>query len=319
LKTGEKLSLAAIAVSAIAGVGWLMATGKKDSRFAIVPETHGIEIQRGSNGSINAQVTQVSGVPSPVVIMPSTDPSGIKFDAVPNSGTPTFNTLLKFQVPSTVPKGTYNIFISATSEVSSFRLRITVYVTSTSPVENKFDIVVANPTIAIAQGSSGTVAVGIRYLEGDATAVSLNMSTPAQGIAGTFNPPHGTPSFNSILTIQVSTITPLGDHEVHILGSNGDMMLDEPILLTVIPASNPQTGIIYVQAYGEGPYGYREEVAAYVKVTPGDLLGVTPAIFQDLPPSEYLVEAEYGQIKDSRVVSLEIGETENVVFDWYNP
>ncbi|MCL4436366.1 MAG: hypothetical protein M1503_02390 [Thaumarchaeota archaeon] len=85
-----------------------------------------------------------------------------------------------------------------------------------------FSLSVIPSLVTVQQGGTSSVSVTVASINGYSRPVSLSVSGTAEGVAYSFQPGSGTPTFQSILTLTVSTSsTPAGIYSATVFGDDG--------------------------------------------------------------------------------------------------
>jgi hypothetical protein len=120
------------------------------------------------------------------------------------------------------------------------------------PAEAQFDFSIsANPSQqTVAAGGSTTFQVLVNLVAGAAQPVSLSLSGAPSGVSGSFNPPQGSPTFSSTLSVTTTNSVPSGSYSLIITGTGGGRTHTAAITLIVSQApdfrveANPASQIV---------------------------------------------------------------------------
>ncbi|MBT9147324.1 MAG: Protease 1 [Syntrophomonadaceae bacterium] len=181
-------------------------------------------------GSVTTAVTvELTGGITETVNLSVIVPAGITGTfSVPSSGSPTFSRTLTLSAGSAATPGTHTIEVrgvSAGGIVERAFYTLTVhspfnYSLSVSPQAVSIGRpVVAESPNTIIPTVTATLATGAKPRE-----ITLSVTVPAAltgNTTATISPSLGTPTFNALLTINVTNTTPLGNHTITITGSGG--------------------------------------------------------------------------------------------------
>ncbi len=88
-----------------------------------------------------------------------------------------------------------------------------------SPPVNDFSISLAQPTVWVSQGSSGSDSVNTMTVSGGSSAVALGISGLPPGVTGSFNPNPVNSPFNSLLTLNALASAPPGSYPFTVTGA----------------------------------------------------------------------------------------------------
>ena len=181
--------------------------------------------------SISTQVT--SGSSQNVTLSATGLPSGATASFSPNPISSGQGSTMTVSTSSSTPAGTYTVNVKGTG-VS------TTYTTSTSltvTAGNDFSLNSSPNSLDVPQGLSGSTSISSAVTNGSAQTVALSASGLPAGATASFNPSSIPSGASSMMTISVSSSTPVGDdYAVSVIGTGPSATHTTPISLGVDPA-----------------------------------------------------------------------------------
>lgn len=143
--------------------------------------------------------------------------------------------LLRARLPAASYSGIKNMILSNTDPLPSLTGKtVTGGRLNLFNVLNLFDFALSNSGgITVGPKTVGSTTLTIALNAGGPQTVSLSCSGLPSGGACSFNPSSGLPSFSSILTITVSTSTPLGSFTITVTATGGGQTRTTGLMLTV--------------------------------------------------------------------------------------
>lgn len=147
--------------------------------LAVAPEN--VSIGRGKSGETTVTVTLVSGTPQTVGLSCSGQPSGVTTQFAPQSGTPTFQSILTITVGTESPLGSYPLYVQGSGGGVSKQKVLTLNIISGYSYSNTNVFDMEEPDLSgwtITTGGNGTVELDPIIKHGGAK--SLRITCPAK-------------------------------------------------------------------------------------------------------------------------------------------
>jgi PGF-pre-PGF domain-containing protein len=180
-------------------------------------------------------VSQIEGYEYSVSLSASGQPLGVDVSFNPDNGVPPFDSTMTITVGLDVLAGTYTITIlgvgaDGTEHTRTFTLMVQDFTISVSPASG-----------VVNQGGSTTTTVLVLSLDEYHENVRLSARGQPAGVKISFDPASGIPDYTSIMTIEVGTDVPLGDHVITVVGTGrGNVERTASYTLTVtLPPIHP--------------------------------------------------------------------------------
>lgn len=146
-------------------------------------------------------------------------------DETTHSIAPFTSNSTKFDVPSGLPAGSYNLTLVANGIESN------AIVVDVVPGGNSFTLSASPSSVSIAQGTSGASTITVTPQNGFTGAVTLTASGLPSGVTAAFNPNPATTT--STLTLTASATATTGTSTVTITGTSGSLTATTTVSLTV--------------------------------------------------------------------------------------
>ncbi len=146
-------------------------------------------------------------------------------DETTHSIAPFTSNSTKFDVPSGLPAGSYNLTLVANGIESN------AIVVDVVPGGNSFTLSASPSSVSIAQGSSGASTITVTPQNGFTGSVTLTASGLPSGVTAAFNPNPATTT--STLTLTASATATTGTSTVTITGTSGSLTATTTVGLTV--------------------------------------------------------------------------------------
>ena len=211
--------------------------------------------------------------------------------------------------------GAYDVVVSYGGQEKRFPVLIeplgdiTVWAHFMSTVEPSiFSLTLSDTTPTVRQGQGVQIVAQVNHISGPNNVVILSASQPVGG-SSTFSQAQGLPPFATTLTITAGASTPVGVHNVTVLGQGPDHQETVIVSVTVEAGGVTGRGSIYVEVFYPTE---ADPVTAQVTVTPGDIQAISPALIPDLAPGSYWVSATWGGYTSGKAAQVEADVTVNV-------
>lgn len=194
-----------------------------DFNVSITPPSQSIAARASVNYTVT--VKSMNGFELPVNLTVSGLPSGSTFTLSSNPVTPpengTVTSTLTVKTQPTTPGGTFTLTVTGDYKGLKHSASATLIITAATDF-----IIEASPTsLTVLPGSYGTTTVTVTSTNNFDAMVVLTMSSLPSGVQPTFNPAQNSPpkngSFTSILIVTVGLSTPVGTHQLTVVGSGG--------------------------------------------------------------------------------------------------
>ncbi|MEP0824099.1 MAG: hypothetical protein HRF40_01285, partial [Nitrososphaera sp.] len=193
-------------------------------------------VQQGGTVQTTVTTTLLSGTSSSVSLSAGGGPLGTTFTFSPASGSPTFASTLTISIPSNAATGTYQVTISGSGSGGISRTatyQLTVNPQAQQPFNHAMSV--SPSSLSIAKGSSAQTTVSVDLLAGSsAQAVVLSSTGQPSGVAVSFNPSTGNPTFKSTMSISVSSAANAGTYTLTITGTAGALAKSTTLTLTIV-------------------------------------------------------------------------------------
>ena len=194
--------------------------------FIISNSPSSLQIAPGSSTNDTVTITPGAGFATNVTLTASGLPAGATASFSPATVTYSGNSTLSISTTGSTPIGSYTVSVVGTSAVSTNTNYLTLVVSgfNLSATPSARTVAAGNSTnftVTLATNSAftGNVALGISGLPPDTTAA--------------FNPTGLTQSGTSTLTVTTSTNTASGSYPLTITGTNGALVLDATVIITI--------------------------------------------------------------------------------------
>ncbi|WP_148681251.1 InlB B-repeat-containing protein [Candidatus Nitrososphaera gargensis] len=193
-------------------------------------------VQQGGTSQTTVTTTLLSGTSSTVSLSASGGPLGMTFTFGPASGNPTFASTLTISIPSNAATGIYQITVAGSgggvSRTATYQLTIS---SQTTQQPFNYAMSISPSSLSIAKGSSAQTTVSVDLLAGSsAQAVVLSSTGQPSGVAVSFNPSTGNPTFKSTMSISVSSAANAGTYTLTITGTAGALAKSTTLTLTIV-------------------------------------------------------------------------------------
>ncbi|MBI4258132.1 MAG: hypothetical protein HY619_04180, partial [Thaumarchaeota archaeon] len=240
-----------------------------DFALSVIPTL--ITIEQGGSSSTSVSVISINGYNKPVGLSVSGIPQGVTYNLQPQSGAPTFQSALTLSVSTSTPVGAYTVTVTGDDgqgkiHSTSFTLQVN------APSNPDFTLNVSPKTVALQQGSTGSVSVSLQPLNGYSKTVTLSASGFPSGISYSFNPLSAIPPFSSILSISVGSTAQTGTYTIEIIGSDGSLIHQDSFALQI--SAQPDFTI----AVAPGSFTLERGTSRTASVTIGSLNGYSNTV-----------------------------------------
>src|SRR3989449_753764 len=159
----------------------------------------------------------------------------------------TATTTLTVSSTSATPNGTYTVNVSGASDSLVRTIPLTITITGSHGTRSHSAIlrvtivdfnVTANVTnLTVNSGSVGNATITVRSLNNFSGSVQLTANVGSNGVTPTLTPATvtltGGKSANSILTVSISSNTPIGNYTIRVIGTNGGLSREVDLIIRV--------------------------------------------------------------------------------------
>jgi hypothetical protein len=233
-----------------------------------------LTIQAGDSDTATIAIISLRDFNKTVNLKATSEPSeGITLSLNPSEVTPQPNyfatSTLTVEVNLTATLGDYKITVTGTSDSLEHNVAIPLVVKSPPlPQLPDFSLAASPASLKVQQGGLGASSIIVTSLKGFSQPVDME-ATSVAGVNLALDPSEVTPSPNgfasSTLTVSVSAATSLGEYEINVTGTSGNLEHETKILLTVVAEKTPPQ-IVGVLGPLKNP-AYNESVTVFAFVT----------------------------------------------------
>jgi hypothetical protein len=195
-------------------------------------------VTQGQSASYSLMLNPISGAAQTVSLNLSGCPTDATCSINPQTGSPTFTSMLNVATASSTPPGRYSITLTALSGGLTHSTTLALTVTSLPPV---FDFGIstspANQTAIV--GQSITYTISLSLVSGNTQPVSLSLSGCPAGVSCSFAQQSGNPTFATILTVATVTSTTPSTYSLLIAATSGTVTHSTTATLVVRAPTQP--------------------------------------------------------------------------------
>jgi len=174
-------------------------------------------------------INPLEGFNQPVSLSVSGLPTGTTHEFNPLSGTPPFTSILRIRTSETTPLGAHTITITAGGGGKTHSKSVDLIVEAVPG----FSIGVDPQSVTIKQGEAAEYVIGVASIEGFSGEVSLSVSGLPSGATVLLSHTSGVPPLKSIMRIQTSEDTPIGNYTITVTGTGGGKSHSKSVNLIV--------------------------------------------------------------------------------------
>ncbi len=208
-------------------------TGASDFSISATPAS--LSLAQGGSGTSTINTAITSGSAQTVSLSASGQPAGTTVSFSPASVTSGGSSTMTVAVGASTLAGSYTITVTGTGTTTH---STTVSLTVTAATVSDFSISATPGSLSIAQGGSGTSAIGTVITSGSAQAVSLSASGQPAGTTVSFSPASVTSGGSSTMTVAVGASTVPGSYTITVTGTGtGTTTHSTTVSLTVTAAT----------------------------------------------------------------------------------
>jgi len=215
--------------------------------FTITLSSSSLVVLQGSSGFVFVNVTKLNSFSGTVHLSLVGLPEGATASFSSSSVIPNATPSLTISVSQSTPQGSYILSIIGNSSGIIHYANLTLLVSGLPSFE-----ITASPTNATVQaGSSTTYSITVYSINGFSQPVNIVVQGLPPGATANLSPTTLTPTGISILTIQTSLATPVGNYIIEIYANGGGLQDSCIVNLKVNEGPN---FIIYVNPYSNSTY-----------------------------------------------------------------
>ena len=205
--------------------------------FSVDVRETSVSIIQGGGDTITVDVlTGCTSNVSNVTLTAYNLPSGVTITFDPNGWKPNYTSTGIISVGAVAPTGTYTINVTGESDGlvrwDTFTLNILEYVFD-------FSLDILEEKVRVAIGSSGTFHIHVEKTGSADSTVNLTVSGVPPNSTYTLSPDKGTPTFDSILLIQTTENTPIGNYTIEVCGQGDSITRCDTATLEVVKVKLP--------------------------------------------------------------------------------
>jgi hypothetical protein len=219
----------------------------------------------GDNGGANRSATyQVSGSGVTTTSITLTDSANSNFSGSFTQANNSAGNYVVFSIPAGVAGFTLSATPGAASDGTPRAPLNAIQLVPSAPPSPDFSISATPPSNSVAQGAnSATFTVNTAALNGFSGSITLSASGLPAGATASFNPPSVSPGSSSVLTIQTTAATPVGNSTLTITGTSGSLSHSASVTFSVTPTGSAANAIS-VKFVGTGTAMASSEIAGVI-------------------------------------------------------
>ncbi|GEM_PF-612178 len=219
----------------------------------------------GDNGGANRSATyQISGSGVTTTSITLTDSANSNFSGSFTQANNSAGNYVVFSIPAGVTGFTLSATPGAASDGTQRAPLNAIQLIPSAPPAPDFSISATPPSNSVAQGAnSATFTVNTAALNGFSGSITLSATSLPAGATASFNPPSVSPGSSSVLTIQTTAATPVGNSTLTITGTSGSLSHSASVTFSVTPTGSAANAIS-VKFVGTGTAMASSEIAGVI-------------------------------------------------------